>query len=266
MEGFLELELMLCSSTFNDPERFEVERKRFADNGLVTEESYHRAALIAHLANLNNVEASIHSKNIRQYPHLLNPKTGMLVVHKEELYFLNWIGAVKPSFLPPPDSMLEKRAEEVSSRYEREKWHRKIDKPLKNLFGLDKAISIDAWSLYQLTEKNVLDTLEGLDSVYVSHMSIIRLLEELSRTDNPKIRILLDYLKVCNKIDICSAGFKAQLEVRNVAPYSESASAVAVAVEKDCLMVYGEPDVDEQLVEHFGKRIIRVNEMRKLLE
>lgn len=265
IEGFWELELMLYSNSFNEPERFLVERKYFVDQGLVTEESYHRAAFIAHLANLNDVEASEQYYYIRQYPHYLNPKTGMIIISKEEIHFLNWIGVVKPNFLPPPDSMLEKRAEEVQSVYESEKWHREIDKPLKNQFGLNKTIAIDAWSLYQLTETNVLDTLEKLDCVYVSHMSIIRLLEELSRTNNPRIRILLKYLKLCTKIKIYSAGFKAQMEVRNVARYFEPESTVAIAVEKNCLMIYGEPVVDEQLVEHFGNRIIRVNQVEELM-
>ena len=265
IEGFWELELMLYSNSFNEPERFLIERKYFVDQGLVTEESYHRAAFIAHLANLNDVEASEQYYYIRQYPHYLNPKTGMIIINKEEIHFLNWIGVVKPNFLPPPDSMLEKRAEEVQSVYESETWHREIDKPLKNQFGLNKTIAIDAWSLYQLTETNVLDTLEKLDCVYVSHMSIIRLLEELSRTNNPRIRILLKYLKLCTKIKIYSAGFKAQMEVRNVARYFEPESTVAIAVEKNCLMIYGEPVVDEQLVEHFGNRIIRVNQVEELM-
>lgn len=110
IEGFWELELMLYSNTFNNPERFEIERKQFVDKGLVTEESYHRVALIAHLANLNNIEAIEHNNYIRQCPHLVNPQTGLLIVSKEEMQFLNWIGAVKPDFLPPPDSMVEEHA------------------------------------------------------------------------------------------------------------------------------------------------------------
>lgn len=265
IEGFWELELMLYSSSFNDPERFEVERRHFVDKGLVTEESYHRAALIAHLTNLNNVEAIEHNNYIRQYPHFLNPKTGMIVVSKEEIHFLNWIGAVKPGFLPPPDSMLEARAAEVREGYEKELWHRTIDKQFQNQFRLKKSIAIDAWSLYQLAEKNTLDDLQDMDCVYVSHMSVIRLLEELSRTSNQKIRIILNYLKAAENIQIYSAGFRAQLEVRNVAPYFEPASTVAVAIEKDCLVIYGEPTVDNQLIEHFGNRIVRVSELDNLL-
>lgn len=265
IEGFWELELMLYSSSFNDPERFEIERRHFVDKGLVTEESYHRAALIAHLTNLNGIEAFEHNNYIRQYPHFLNPKTGMVVVNQEEIYFLNWIGAIKPDFLPPPDSMLDTRAVEIRKEYEKESWHRTIDKQFKNQFRLKKSIAIDAWSLFQLAEKNTLDDLQSLDCVYVSHMTIIRLLEELSRTDNPKLRIILSFLKAADNIHIYSAGFKAQLEVRNAAPYFEPASTVAVAVEKDCVVIYGEPVVNAQLIERFGNRIIRVSEMDNLL-
>lgn len=89
----------------------------------------------------------------------------MIILSEEEIHFLNWIGAVKPNFLPPLDSMVEKRAEEVRSGYESETWHKEIDKPLKNRFGLNKTIAIDAWSLYQLAEEDVLDSLEELDCV-----------------------------------------------------------------------------------------------------
>ena len=163
IEGFWELELMLYSNTFNNPERFEIERKQFVDKGLVTEESYHRVALIAHLANLNNIEAIEHNNYIRQCPHLLNPKTGMLIVSKEEMHFLNWMGAVKPNFMPAPDSMVEERAKEVQNGYACETWHRKIDGQLKNQFGLNREIAIDAWGLYQIAEKDMLDVLDEFE-------------------------------------------------------------------------------------------------------
>ena len=65
--------------------------------------------------------------------------------------------------------------------------------------------------------------------------------------------------------NIYSAGFKAQLEVRNVTRYFEPASTVAVGVEKDCMVIYGEPVVDNELVKRFGNKIIRVNEMESLI-
>lgn len=265
IEGFWELELMLYSSSFNDPERFEVERRHFVDKGLVTEEQYHRAAFIAYLTNLNEVKARDHSNYIGQSPHLVNPKTGMLIMDSEEIHFLNWIGAIQPGFLPPPDSMVETRAAEVRGKYDTETWHRAIDKPLQNQFRIDKRIAIDAWGLYQLVETGKLDILQSLDCVYVSHVTIIRLFEELSRTNNMKIRRLLDFLDKCDKICIYSAGFKAQLQVRNVVKYFEPASTVAIGVEKECIVIYGEPIVDKDLIGHFINRIIRINEIESLI-
>ena len=264
IQGFLELELMFCSSSFNNPERFEIERKHFVERGLVPEDSYHRAAFIAYLANLNKEKASEHGNFMLQYPHLLNPRTGTIILSREEIHFLNWVGAAAPGFIPPPDSM-EKSAEMVRESYECETWHTKIDNQFINQFRLNKSIAIDAWSLYQIAEAEMLDSLSTMDCVYVSHLSIIRLMEELSRTNNDKLRAMLDYLKTCITVNIYSAGFEAQLDVRNVAIYSEPASTVAIAVEQDCVAVYGEPIVDDKLVAHFSNRIIRVNQLKELI-
>lgn len=70
---------------------------------------------------------------------------------------------------------------------------------------------------------------------------------------------------VKRRIHIYTAGFKSQLEVRNVAQYHEFASTVAVAIEKDCVAVYGDPIVDDSIIEHFRNRIVRVNDLESLL-
>lgn len=266
IEGFLELELMVYSNSFNEPERFEIERKQFVEKGLIAEEQYHRVAFIAYIANLNENKASEHNSYIRKYPHYVNPKTGMLILSTEEIHFLNWIGAIQPGFFPHPDSMIPQKASDTRSIYETEKWYRPIDKCLQNQISVNRIIAIDAWGLYQLADLGKIDQLNKFDSVFVSHTTIIRLLEELSRTNNTDIRKLLDYLKNNQKVRIHSAGFKAQLEVRNVANYFESASAVAVCVEQDCLAILGEPSLDKNLIDHFGGRIIRVSELDKVIQ
>ena len=161
--------------------------------------------------------------------------------------------------------MTEQRANAVRKKYEDETWHRTLDNKFINQFRIKKEIAIDAWSLYQLADKNILDDLEKFDSVYVTHLSVIRLLEELSRTGNQRIRIILNYLKACDNIHIYSAGFKAQLEVRNVTDYFEPESTVAVAAEKDCIFVYGEPDINKILIKQFGNRIIRISDLDKIM-
>ena len=70
---------------------------------------------------------------------------------------------------------------------------------------------------------------------------------------------------MCDKIHIYSAGFRTQLRVRTTARYDELAAAVAVAEEKDCLMVCGDPAIDMSLINHFGYRIIRLDLFQKLI-
>lgn len=265
IEGFWELELMFYVNSFNDPERFETERKHFVEKGLVTEEAYHRTAFIAYLTNLNKAKALEHYNYIRQYPHWQDSGTGMVVAKKEEIYFLNWMGVLKPGRRPSLDSMGEEKAGEVSEKYKTETWHPVIDRQFKNQFRVKKSIAMDAWSLYQLAEMNALDDIQSLDYVYVSHITVTRLLEELSKTNNLKIRIILEYIQLSDNTHIYTAGFKSQLEVRNVAQYHEFASTVAVAIEKDCVAVYGDPIVDDSIIEHFRNRIVRVNDLESLL-
>lgn len=266
IEGFWELELMWCSNSFNEPDRFETERKHFVDKGLVSLEIYHSTAFIAQLTNLNENKAKEHFDYLQQRPFLFEYINAVIDIRKGVTQFLNWIGAIQPNFPPPPDSMIDQRAETVRKKYDNETWHRKIDKQFLNQFRIKKEIAIDAWSLYQLAYRDTLDDLEQFDSVNVTHLSIIRLLDELSRTGNQRIRTILNYLKASEKMHIYSAGFKAQLEVRNVTDYFEPESTAAVAVEKDCIFVYGDPVVNEKLIERFGKQIIRISDLDKVIK
>lgn len=38
-----------------------------------------------------------------------------------------------------------------------------------------------------------------------------------------------------------------------------------IAIEKDCPFIYGEPHADDKLIEYFGNRLIRVNEIEQLI-
>lgn len=264
IEGYWELELMLHTNTFNDPERFEIERKGFMERGLITEEQYHRTAFIAYMANLQKERAREHEKLVAQYEHFINPMNGSLILQKEEILFLNWIDAIKPGFLPPPKSMIERRANEVLKQYQSETWHRQIDRTRKNQFDVDRTIAIDAWGLYILAEEMRLDALNQFENVYIPHSTIIRLLEELSKTDNQKIRDIMNFLETSQNVHLESAGFKTQIEVRNSVPYTEMAAVIAIAKEKDCLVILGEPDLGLKFIDKFGKDIIRINEIENL--
>ena len=266
IEGFWELELMIGTNNFNDPERFEVERKPFLEKGLITEEQYHRTAFIAYMVNLEEEKAKQHNEYIRQYPHFVNPVTNMLILDRSEIFFLNWIGQIKPNFLPPPKSMVAEGVDYVLGRLRSETWHKEIDQATRNQFNIDKKVVIDAWSLYILKETGRLESLNRFDTVYITHYTTTRLLDEISRTDNGKIRELLKSIKTMDNVQLLSAGFKAQITVRNATLYTEMAGAVAVGIERGCLTILGQPDLDRALVEKFGNSIVRYTDMEKLFD
>lgn len=269
IQGFWELELMGYTNTFNNPERFEVERLPFLEKGLITEEQYHRGAFVAYLVNLDRKKANEHELFIAQYPHprIINPVTNTIILQPAEIHFLNWIGQIRPAFLPPVKSMTERRATEVISLYMGERWHCDIGNQLKNRFAVDKTIAIDAWGLYILAETGGLEKIKECDRVYVSHLTIARLLEELSRTNNSKIRHVLDSIENNREMFVLeSADFTTQIEIRNAVKYTEIAAAVAIGVQKDCLVILGEPSLDSHIIDRYKQRIVRVNEMHRLME
>lgn len=265
IEGFWELELMIHTNSFNDPERFEIERKSFMERGLITEEQYHRTAFIAYMVNLQKEKAREHEELVAKYEHYTNPMNGSLVLQQEEIHFLNWIGAIKPSFQPPQNSMVERRANEVLEKYQTETWHKQLDRTRKNQFDVNRTIAIDAWGLYILSEEMRLDTLNKFEKVFIPHSTIIRLLEELSRTNNQKIRDIMNFLESSHNIYLESAGFKTQIEVRNLVSYTEIAAVIAIAKEKDSMVIMGEPDLGLKFIDRFGRDIIRVNEIESRL-
>lgn len=266
IQGFWELELMVYTNTWNDPERFEIERKPFMEKGLVTEEQFHKGAFIAYMVNLNEEKAREHFEYITKCPHMINPVTNSLVMSLEEIHFLNWIGDIKPRFTSSPQSMTKDRINGIGQWYRLEYWHRKIDITLKNHFNINKKIAIDAWGLYYIADTIGLDILDKCDAVYVSHPTIIRLLEELSRTDNGKIREILNYIGLKKVFTIRTAEFKTQMEIRNNVDYVEPATAVATAIEQKCLVVLGEQALESRLIDKFGNIIIRPDEIQKLIE
>ncbi len=52
--------------------------------------------------------------------------------------------------------------------------------------------------------------------------------------------------------------------MRNATLYTEMAGAVAAGIEKDCLTILCEPDLERSLVEKFGNRIVQFTDMDKL--
>lgn len=267
IEGFWELELMLYSNTFNEPERFETERQSFLERGLITEEQFHRTAFIAYLTNLKKEKAREHFLALMEQPHPVDPMTGTFFARPEEIHFLNWIGEARPHHISDGSDKTKQRAKQVVLGYSSESWHMEIDGAVKKRFQIDKKIALDAWGLYILAETAGLELLKKLDAVFVPHLTVMQLFDDLSKTGNDKIREILDFIGSEPSIRLQSAGFKAQMPVRNaVERYSESAAAVAVGKEQDALIILGDPKLAPQLIEKYRHTILRVNELETLLD
>ena len=217
------------------------------------------------MVNLNEEKAREHFEYIRKCPYMINPVTNSLVMPLEEIHFLNWIGEIRPRFTPSPQSMTKSRIYGLGQWYRLEYWHRKIDTTLKNHFNIDKKIAIDAWGLYFIADTIGLDVLDKCDTVYVSHLTIIRLLDELSKTNNEKIREILNYIRSKKTFTIRTAEFKTQMEIRNNVNYVEATAAVATAIDQKCLAVLGERVLESQLIDQFRNIIIRPDEIQELI-
>lgn len=90
------------------------------------------------------------------------------------------------------------------------------------------------------------------------------MLEELSRVNSPVLRQIIDFIKTDSVCQIVSPDFRAQIEVRKNANYNETAAAVALGIENDCVVVLGDPDLEDRLMDEYSQRIIRTDEMDKL--
>lgn len=74
----------------------------------------------------------------------------------------------------------------------------------------------------------------------------------------------MNYIQTNHSFKIVSAGFQAQIEIRKSAGYSETAAAIAVGMEKKCLIVLGNPELECGLTDRFKNYIVRADEMTEL--
>lgn len=163
---------------------------------------------------------------------------------------------------PGWDGFVPSRVDNALRQYQSRTWGgAQIREKLIQQFRIDQTCSLDAWVLYLLAEKDLLAALEDVDQVYLSHCTIDRLLFEISQNPNDAIHSALDFIASHDNICIRSADFTHQLKVRRRVRYTEPASAVAVALEKDCIAVIGEPDIDDVFIDTFSSNILRPTEL-----
>jgi hypothetical protein len=262
---FFKWELRMYTNCFNHPEEFDEERKLFVEDGLIPEDEYHRTALIAYMENLDAEKAWKHF-------NICNPAFGVIqgevepILTDEGAHFLVW----QRKFLGHKEEkwhgMSNRYINEVMDGLSAEKWHNDIDGIKKhNQYNIYKNIAIDAWSLFLLANQNRLDDLEHFDTVYVTHCTVNRLMEELCHYENEYIRSVLGCIQYMDNVKIVSADLDEQLLVREKTIYGEPETTIAVANTKNCLAVVSEPNIIERTIDAFRNNIVRVVDFDKLL-
>lgn len=92
---------------------------------------------------------------------------------------------------------------------------------------------------------------------HVPHIAVDHFLNEISRRANPLAREALNFVNMCSNICICSPDFSSQLKVREKVFYDESASVVALALEKECIAIIGDHYTGKDLMNTFFADILR---------
>lgn len=263
---FWEHELMLYTNSFNEPEHFEQERLMFLEQGLLPPNEYHRVALIAYMCNLNSKKAWEHfSADNPSFGVLFQTFSGPFLT-KEGAQFLIWQRKYPPHMEPTWNGMIESRIPSVRDGLLKEKWHVSVDEIKKTLkFDLNRSVAIDAWALYLLTAENKLELLNEFDTVYVTHLSVTRMLDDMCHFKNVYLESVIAYLENMDNIKLQSPDFVHQLQVRDKTTYDEPCSTIAMALEAGCPAIVGEPMIATDVINEFKDILIRFCDFDALL-
>ena len=148
-----------------------------------------------------------------------------------------------------------------------EAWHQDVEAVKAQVnFKLERCIALDAWAIYIIACRNCLDTLEEFDRVYVTHSTITRMMEEMTHYENIPFTAALAYFEELKNLELVSPDFEHQLQVRETEErYWEPCSTIAIALEKKCIAVLGEPRLQEALIDKYKDIIVRACDHGELL-
>lgn len=262
-----ESELMMCTNSFNNPDEFVEMRSVLVEQGLMSENEFHRISLVAYMCNLD-------SENAWKYFSKENPLFGKFDKAENEGVFLTNEGA---RFLVwqkkyPPHMEREWRginiqgANAAKSLFEQEEWHLSPKSIANKLqYEIHKSIAIDTWGLYLLAVEEKLELLEQFDQIYVTHFSVSRMLEEITHFKNENMEVILAYLESAEHVKLQSPNFEVQLKVRENVNYYEPCSTIAMAVEAEIPAIIGETMLAQNLIDRFKNYIVRPDDLEEMM-
>lgn len=263
-----ESELMMCTNSFNNPDEFVEMRNVLVEQGLMPENEFHRISLIAYMCNLDSENAWKHfSKENPMFGEFGQIENEGVFLTKEGAQFLVWQKKYPPHMEREWRGINIQGANAAKALFKREEWHLSPKSIANKLqYEIHKSIAIDVWGLYLLAVEEKLELLEQFDSIYVTHFSVYRMLEEITHFKNENIEVILAYLESAEHVKLQSPNFETQLRIRENVKYYEPCSTVAMAIEAEIPAIIGEPMLIQSLIDGFKNYIVRPDDLEKMME
>ncbi len=263
-----ESELMMCTNSFNNPDEFVEMRNVLVEQGLMSENEFHRISLIAYMCNLDSENAWKHfSKENPMFGEFGQIENEGVFLTKEGAQFLVWQKKYPPHMEREWRGINIQGANAAKALFEQEEWHLSPKSIANKLqYEIHKSIPIDVWGLYILAVEEKLELLEQFDSIYVTHFSVCRMLEEITHFKNENIEVILAYLESAEHVKLQSPNFETQLRIRENVKYYEPCSTVAMAIEAEIPAIIGEPMLIQSLIDGFKNYIVRPDDLEKMME
>lgn len=263
-----ELELMMCTNSFNNPDEFVEMRNVLVEQGLMLENEFHRISLIVYMCNLDSENAWKHfSKENPLFGKFDKAENEGVLLTNEGARFLVWQRKYPPHMEREWRGINIQGANAAKALFEQEEWHLSPKSIANKLqYEIHKSIAIDVWGLYILAVEEKLELLEQFDSIYVTHFSVCRMLEEITHFKNENIEVILAYLESAEHVKLQSPNFETQLRIRENVKYYEPCSTVAMAIEAEIPAVIGEPMLIQSLIDGFKNYIVRPDDLEKMME
>ena len=263
-----ESELMMCTNSFNNPDEFVEMRNVLVEQGLMPENEFHRISLIAYMCNLDSENAWKHfSKENPLFGKFDKAENEGVLLTNEGARFLVWQRKYPPHMEREWRGINIQGANAAKALFEQEEWHLSPKSIANKLqYEIHKSIAIDVWGLYILAVEEKLELLEQFDSIYVTHFSVCRMLEEITHFKNENIEVILAYLESAEHVKLQSPNFETQLRIRENVKYYEPCSTVAMAIEAEIPAIIGEPMLIQSLIDGFKNYIVRPDDLEKMME
>lgn len=248
--------------------KMEAMRNVLVEQGLMPENEFHRISLIAYMCNLDSENAWKHfSKENPLFGKFDKAENEGVFLTNEGARFLVWQRKYPPHMEREWRGINIQGANAAKALFEQEEWHLSPKSIANKLqYEIHKSIAIDVWGLYILAVEEKLELLEQFDSIYVTHFSVCRMLEEITHFKNENIEVILAYLESAEHVKLQSPNFETQLRIRENVKYYEPCSTVAMAIEAEIPAIIGEPMLIQSLIDGFKNYIVRPDDLEKMME